>query len=472
MSVLPRVEGWVKGPAVLVGLDNYARFDQLARLLRLYGCREIVGLTDAQSVGSGRCSDECKLIPVPDMAEPSALANAAAQIEGFDSVQSPFICVQDAALLSYLEARDKLLAGRAPQRFVDSRGMRLARIKPLARARWNRQGVDPTRWAILEEGLPHRNVEHRLQRAGLLDSRCIVKPIAGMGSAAVTPMPVTGVEAIAQAAERVYGHWAERLAAPERDRRICIEETEFAIYKQALVEEFLEGPEYTVDGIVQGDQLRFAVQHKETRHVGTFVGDGLIVAPPDVLDFWAHQASRQSPPSERQSARQAWEFESLLRGGLAAIELRQWVFHAEVISTESGLRFVELNPRPPGGLLSRTASMHVGIDLFEAVIRFHLGIDVPSASFRTVTGQFPIYADQPGVIVNVRGIEAAKRLPCVESVELATALPFTVTSVDQENYAVFISLRATNHTEIRAAAQRVRETISLEYAPRGHSDTV
>src|SRR5207244_594433 len=99
--------------------------------------------------------------------DPRALMSAMDQVEGFDIRKSPFICVQDRVLLSYLEVRDNLLSGLHTQRFVDAGGIRAARLKPFARARWNRCKVDPTRWTVLEEGLSIPAITERLQQAGL-----------------------------------------------------------------------------------------------------------------------------------------------------------------------------------------------------------------------------------------------------------------------------------------------------------------
>jgi hypothetical protein len=117
------------------------------------------------------------------------------------------------------------------------------------------------------------------------------------------------------------------------------------------------------------------------------------------------------------------DFVDLLTRGLAALGFTNWVFHAEIIATKQGLRFVELNPRPPGGLLSRTASVHLGVDLFEAIMRIHLGIDTEPASQCMVTGQFPIYAERIGTVVSIGGLDEAKAIPCVDRIEMPVSLP-------------------------------------------------
>jgi hypothetical protein len=244
--------------------------------------------------------------------------------------------------------------------------------------------------------------------------------------------------------------------------RIGEREAKYFLYSDVLVEELLEGNEFTVDGYIANGEVSIAVQQKEFRIVDPFFGDGLIVSPPD------HNAWQPSGNAERsivQAGRchtSIAEFEQFLLRGLRALGLDNWVFHAEVMETEHGLRFVELNPRPAGGLLWLTAGLHLGLDPFEAVLRMHLNHNTLSTRRNWVTGQFPIYAKRTGKISKVTGIERAREIEGVKRIDQAVYPGDEIASLERENYVAFVCIHASNHDEVRRIAAEVETLIEIE----------
>ena len=174
-----------------------------------------------------------------------------------------------------------------------------------------------------------------------------------------------------------------------------------------LIEEELQGPEYTVDGFVQFGVVHAVVQHKETRRRRPFFGDGLIVSPPDPR---CRSASSLGLRPDAHCGLDESVFVDVVRRGLNALGIDSWSFHAEMIVHNGVPNFVELNPRPAGGLLWQTAGLRLGVDPIEATVALHLRERLEPSRRGGVVGQFPIYADQLGRFSEVIGGDEALRM--------------------------------------------------------------
>jgi biotin carboxylase len=334
-------------------------------------------------------------------------------------------------------------------------GIRRARLKPAARKAWNRAQVDDTRWFVSRCQTNDIRATltgcHRFESIGK-DKSYVVKPVAGAGSEAVH---ITSGSNLTLTIEKARSYIREYGTVNRGNRNINVDGTEYDLNEDILVEEYLEGPEFTVDGFIHNGEVSCVVQHKETRVQSTFIGDGLIVSPPDRTD-----GSRRISPADPTSALSPrsdagdGSFCSFLRAGLRALEIDNWPFHAEVIQTVSGLRFVELNARPGGGLLWHTCGLHLGIDPFQFAVQLLTGNvkkrSLP-ASARLVTGQFPIYAHKQGIFKSMLGVDEARNHPAVARIDVVAQPGFEIKTLEKENYLAFVSLRGSNHAAIRAA---------------------
>src|SRR5262249_14234008 len=159
-------------------------------------------------------------------------------------------------------------------------GIMRARIKPAARLRWNRSGIETTKWTVVSEDW---NITKRWSEIGglnpLSEGQYIVKPICGTASEMVTkPTSWAGIE---KAAESIRKYFDTVGLSSGSESIQEIDGERYNLYRDVLVEEFLQGAEYTIDGFASQNDVSVVAQHKETVWSSKFFGDGGIYAPPD-----------------------------------------------------------------------------------------------------------------------------------------------------------------------------------------------
>lgn len=455
--------------AVLVGYDGKGGILRFSQILSQYGFRHITAVVDdwkryTRETRKAWRRQGFKVEQNRDLHDPNVLTRIASSL-GVGKPGVAFLCAQDGVMLSYLEACRRLRVRSSGRMNVPVEGIRRARLKPAARYCWERDGVDRTRHLLVACEKPDDALAS-LRRAGLaLSNRqpVIVKPVCGVGSLEVRT--AYNKRQFVTSLHQIVGCYESSPKLRSMPTQLTVDRRRYRPYRDALVEERLTGSEFTVDGFVVDGKVAFVVQHKETRYLGGDVpGDGLIISPPD----FDNPSFSISPDRDLQCAKPCRTplrvFEEMISKALKSIQIDNWIFHCEVFEIAPGkLRIVELNPRPAGGLLSSTASMHLGLDLIELMVRLHIGVPTVVPRLHTVTGQFPIYATRLGIIKKITGIRAARAISGVENVVTALEPGDRIERLDIENYAAFVSLRAQSHTAVRRAECAARKLLRVEY---------
>jgi len=125
---------------------------------------------------------------------------------------------------------------------------------------------------------------------------------------------------------------------------------------QFLGEEYLDGPEFAVQTLtVAGATEILSVLRA---HIGP--------APRFAETGYDHPAGL--------SAGQEHEVTDLVRAALSAVGMDFGVAHVQARYTEEGPRIVEINPRPPGGVLAHVTQVVSGVDMVRAAIEATLGL--------------------------------------------------------------------------------------------------
>ena len=266
----------------------------------------------------------------------------------------------------------------------------------------------------------------------------VVKPLGLSGSRGV--IRVDSPEALVAALERVRA----LLARP--DVRAMRLDSGDAI----LVEGYLEGREYAVEGILTGGVFRpLALFDKPDPLDGPFFEETVYVTPSEL--------------SERDAAS---VFSEIARA-VDALGLREGPVHAECRLTSAGVFVLEVAARPIGGLCSRVLRFGESgeISLEEVILRHASGevIDgIPRSSLAAAVMMIPI--PRRGVFKRVEGVEDALSVQHVEAVDV-TAKPDQLLEPLPEagSYLGFIFARATNPRDtvgaVREAHRRLRFTV-------------
>jgi biotin carboxylase len=257
----------------------------------------------------------------------------------------------------------------------------------------------------------------------------VVKPLALSGSRGV--MRVDTVEQCLAALDRLRALLAAADVRAERDES----------HGQALVESFIPGVEYAVEGLLDRGTLRvLAVFDKPDPLDGPFFEETVYLTP----------SAAPADTCERITA--------AIGAAARAIGLHHGPIHAECRVDGSMVHVLEVAARPIGGLCSR--ALRFGrqgsppcVSLEELLLRHAIGEDVSSYARETAAaGVMMIPIPRRGVYRRVEGVDAARAVPGVEDVQV-TAKPDTrlVPLPEAKSYLGFIFARGGAPAEVERA---------------------
>jgi biotin carboxylase len=311
--------------------------------------------------------------------------------------------------------------------------VRNAADKSRQRQRWAAAGVPQPRFEIIPAAAPADTVRRAAETVGF---PCVVKAISLSASQGV--LRARDATAAVTAASRIR----QVLAAASRPDD-----------EPLLVEEYLPGPEISIDGLVTGDGLTVtAVFDKPRTPDGPTFEETLLVTP-----------SRLPGPvlaSAVATAGQAARALGLTRGPV----------HAELRIDGRGLQprpaMLELAARSIGGLCSRALRFPGGQTLEELIVASALGWPVPVASHGPdqAAGVYMLPVPRAGVLRAVEGRDSAAAVPGITGLTITVPVGQPVRPLpDGDRYLGFIFAAAATRHEVEqaliAARGQLRVTI-------------
>ena len=305
----------------------------------------------------------------------------------------------------------------------------------------------PTPWFV---SMPIEGDAERTSRR--IEYPAVIKPLALSGSRGV--MRVNDAGELATALERL------RRLLDARDVRMEGDEA----HGQALVEGFIAGAEYAVEGLLTHGTLQLLA----------------ICDKPDPLDGPFFEETIYRMPSLASQ-----EVQQRIRGAVAeacaALGLHHGPVHAECRVSGDAVYVLEVAARPIGGLCSSALRFRSEgpqavdcargvVSLEEVLLRHALGENVTSYVREEVaSGVMMIPIPKRGVYRSVGGVEEAREVAGIEDIRI-TAKPDTtlVPLPEGKSYLGFIFARAATPTEVdralREAHARLRFAIDREVA--------
>jgi biotin carboxylase len=264
----------------------------------------------------------------------------------------------------------------------------------------------------------------------------VVKPVAGAASSGVS---------IVRDVDETDAAWAWGKAAAEPDTDVL------------MVESFLDGPEYSAEAFShRGEHLVVAItgKAKDPQHcveLGQMVRADLPEATADLVV-------------------------AAVREVLTALGVEDGVTHTEMILTAGGPRVVETHLRPAGDDIPEMIRDTYGLDLLDLLVRQSMGEDVRERLHR---GYAELQSSQrcpaiwygvptrTGRIVSVEGLEQARALPGVVSVELEAEVGDDVCADlrDSRDRLVAVRAEAGSPRAALAAARAAAEFVRVEIRP-------
>ncbi len=185
-----------------------------------------------------------------------------------------------------------------------------------------------------------------------------------------------------------------------------------------IIEPYIDGTEFSIDGWIQDQNIRALVQHKLKVIQRTPDGDRPMVSPTMgsvcLSNEWSFIGDGPTVSPLMNSAclpkGKGWSGlknseESICNFGRAVLDamgFSEGVFHIEGRERQSDARLflIEVNPRAPGGSLWKSARLRTGDDLEVDDLMVQLGKPVPPPNTPThrYVLHYPFYAANPGIL--------------------------------------------------------------------------
>ncbi|HEX2298427.1 MAG TPA: ATP-grasp domain-containing protein, partial [Pseudonocardiaceae bacterium] len=259
----------------------------------------------------------------------------------------------------------------------------------------------------------------------------IYKPTGGAGSAGVV---------------RIDSPAGLRLAFDNARAHINPETDQFFAYypHEFVLEEFLEGPEFSVEGIVSGGEVHIAGVTEK------------LVCPTTFVEI------RHAHPARISAAIRA-EVETIAADAVRALGLAECGFHTEIIRTASGGKVVEVNGRLGGDFIaSHLVPLATGVDLTRAAIAAAMGraTDLRPARAGGACIRF-LVAPQPGTVRGWAGLEAARSAPGVVEIGVNKPVGDRVRIPPESFFDNRLCFLITHGADTDEAVTRAEDALSL-----------
>ena len=241
----------------------------------------------------------------------------------------------------------------------------------------------------------------------------------------------------------------ELVRAVAQVRRIQKQADRDAARLGLVIEEFIPGREYALEGLLAKGRLQvLALFDKPDPLDGPYFEETIYVTP------------SQLPRRVQQSAASAVE-QTCRHAGLASGPV-----HAEFRVNERGIWLLEIAPRSIGGLCGSVLTHALGMTLEELILRHALGRPLPVARHRAACGVMMVPIPARGIFERVTGREHALAVQGITGIRM-TAERGQIVAPPPEGtgYLGFIFARAQAVARVEAALRGALERLDIKIRP-------
>ncbi|GAA2770684.1 ATP-grasp domain-containing protein [Streptomyces showdoensis] len=213
----------------------------------------------------------------------------------------------------------------------------------------------------------------------------------------------------------------------------------------ALVEEYVDGPEYAVQTVTHGTRTSVLSVFRQR------------MTPPPVFVELGYEHPSGLLPAERD------ELDQLMRDVLGALGLNDWISHTQIRRGPDGFRVIEVNARRPGGRLVEMTTAVSGVDMTEAVTRQAVGLPQPDPAATVAFARYAsIVFDDAGTLLYDEVVPEPG--PFGPLVEVEVEPGETVRPKEHPNGGVYgrIVVYGDSAEELDLAERRIRDELSLQ----------
>ncbi len=225
-----------------------------------------------------------------------------------------------------------------------------------------------------------KNIEEFLETASIMPQRFILKPADNAASRGVVLIDKSQNPDL----EEIYKY-----------------STQYSRSGEALVEEFMEGPEvsvesYTVDG---------------EPHIIT-ITDKMVTELPFFVELGHTEPSRLTPEQQE-------DIRKVAIAAIRAIGMQNGPNHTEIKVTPTGAKLVEIAARLGGDFItSKLVPLSTGVDMIECSFSTLLEEEVQYKSTIARGSAIRFIQGEKGIISSIDGVDTARQIPGIQEVEL------------------------------------------------------
>ncbi|MEO1766214.1 ATP-grasp domain-containing protein [Thiobacter aerophilum] len=216
-----------------------------------------------------------------------------------------------------------------------------------------------------------------------------------------------------------------------------------------LVEAFIPGREYALEGLLDDGRLRVLA----------------LFDKPDPLDGPYFEETLYVTPSRLPAATQQAIADAVQRACRAA-GLVTGPVHAEMRVNDAGVWLLEIAPRAIGGLCGRVLRHALGMSLEELILRHALGQPVPEATAGEGAGVMMIPIPRRGIYEGVDHLQKAAAVPGITDIQITVEAGTLLKPVPEgASYLGFIFARAADATAAETALRAAHAQLALRIRP-------
>lgn len=216
-----------------------------------------------------------------------------------------------------------------------------------------------------------------------------------------------------------------------------------------VVEQFIPGTEYALEGLLENGRLRVLA----------------LFDKPDPLDGPYFEETIYVTPSRLPDARQQAIARTVERA-CAAAGLVSGPVHAEMRLNDTGVWLLEVAARSIGGLCGRMLRHRLGMTLEQLILRHALGMPIPEPA-DAAAGVMMVPVPTRGIYHAVAGLDAARSVAGIEDIRI-TVHPgqFIAPPPEGGSYLGFIFARTASPAAAEAALRAAHGRLAFDIRPQ------
>lgn len=217
----------------------------------------------------------------------------------------------------------------------------------------------------------------------------------------------------------------------------------------ALIEEYIDGVEVAFEGYLQDGQL----------HMIT------LFDKPDPLIGPYFEETIYATPSQLDDQQQAM-VKNRVAQACQAYGLNTGPVHAELRIDDRDAWILEVASRTLGGDCARTLDHDKNFTLEELAISLATGLPVQCPVMQGGRGVMMIPIPKKGILKEVRGVQEARQIPCIEKVDIIILPGHELIPLPEgEQYLGYIFARAESSIEVTEALHKAHEQLEFVISP-------